>query len=90
MITLEEPPKLKLYLLWVIDLRAMEEHEDWYFGAWTDARGHVVRAVDENSARHLCNEDEQSPWWEIPSLTSCEELTIEGDPKIILTNQPTG
>ena len=81
--------------LWVLDVVELElnlptKDDPWGYGWWDTARGFVVRAESEEQARELANAqagEENSkgykPWLE-SKYTTCEELTYEGEPGIVI------
>lgn len=73
---------MKLWLLRPIS----DEHSVWV--PWYDKTfGFVVRAEDEDSARKYAAEEagyEGGDVWLDPNFTTCEELTPEGDPGIVI------
>ena len=56
-------------------------------GSWEEARGFVVRAGDEKSARDLaankCGEEGREHWIS-PATSTCDELQQDGDPGIVI------
>lgn len=54
---------------------------------WDKFDGHVVRAASETEARVICPcMDEGKTFWTDPGLSTCELLTLTGDPGIILSS----
>jgi hypothetical protein len=77
---------MKLYLL-----RPIDDHPAWE--PWCDkAFGFVARATDEAHARRLAQAkggDETGykdavPAWTDPSMSTCVELTVEGEAGVII------
>ena len=74
---------MKLYLL-----RPVKAWKPWYDSAF----GFVVRAENEEDARRLCasEQGDEAGWgrekrpWEDPDLTTCVELTTDGQPEVII------
>lgn len=95
---------MKLWILKPIDQNAYAEvrghnRKVW---SWDCAYGFVVRAEDERSAREfVARSRERDDWenttgdegpevWRDVTLTSCVELTGEGEPEIILRDFVAG
>jgi hypothetical protein len=75
----------KLWVLKPRDGRLSDPWSPWYDNAF----GFVVRAVDEESARKFANknagdENRHSKPWLDSELSTCEELTPEGNDGVIL------
>lgn len=57
------------------------------------ARGFVVQAVDEDQARYLASEnagDEGGQTWLNRLDSDCDELTLQGAPRVILRDFKAG
>lgn len=72
----------------------MEDNNPWE--PWYDkAFGFVIRADNEDSARELIKEKDASgmegndPWLN-PRYSTCEEITPDGKPEIIITDERYG
>lgn len=84
---------MKLFKLKVQDNAAAEMAG---YRMWTMAAGFVVLANSEKEARAIAAAEghwdpgDDAPWWSDAKLTSCEEIAIDGQPRIILKDEPTG
>jgi len=86
---------MKLWILEPIDDRATFELNGHTVKRWTwdCAYGFVVRAMTEDDARkHAMREagDEGDDAWLDDKLTSCQELSADGEPGIVLKDFLTG
>lgn len=95
---------MKLWILRPIDEDATAMYRGYSrkVWSWDCAYGFVVRAEDERSARELvatardrddwrCTTGDESPEaWRDAALTSCDELTGEGGPEIIIRDFVAG
>ena len=59
---------------------------DAHWREYDVVNGFVVRACDEDEAREICNNahGDEGPVWKNDELTSCVELTDDGDHEIFL------
>lgn len=63
------------------------------YSEWTMPHGFVVIASCETEARNLAAKSETpegGPWWSKPEQSSCEEVSLDGPPRIVMADEPTG
>ena len=85
---------MKLWLLGLVNENDLD---------WDCAAGFVVRAATEKEAREFAQsnggDEAGHPWsqrrpprpfWTDPALTTCTELTIEGEPGVVLRDFNAG
>jgi hypothetical protein len=76
--------------LWLLSPREIAEKADDPWEPWFDKNfGMVVRAPDEATARTLARKaawGEGADAWSDPALSSCVELTANGEAGVIMTD----
>lgn len=66
---------------------AQEHGAKWYEFISTFA--FVIRAASQSEARKMASSHSE-PWWLSDDATTCDELSPEGAPEIIMIDAPTG
>ena len=71
--------------LWLLTL-------DDKLGGWDRNCGFVIRAETAYDARRIANENkaDEGPVWMDPTAVTCEELTAEGEPGVVLADFHAG
>jgi hypothetical protein len=83
---------MQIYVLRVTDQMLQPQTADTVgYGEWTQSRGLVVLANSAPEARSIAARQPYSgEWWNNHSLTTCELVAPEGEPRVLMENEPTG